>query len=140
MHPAFSLCLFFCGKVSCGHGTCRWSRSPHTRQLAAIPGLATERRRLVVNFGCVRYGSCPWAELCVCDAPTLTVAPSVWEESAQSASWLQEGGPWVADVLLRPGHVRQCHCWDWWLGELLGCLSRANNAVSVEGCVTVNNV
>lgn len=49
----FFFVSFFCGKIICGRCTCRWSLSPDTGQLAAVPGLATERRRLVVNFGCL---------------------------------------------------------------------------------------
>lgn len=72
--------------------------------------------------------------------PVLTVAPSVLEESAGSASWLLRGGVWAAEVSLGPGHVPLPHCRGWRFGELSGCLSRANNALSVGDCITVNNV
>lgn len=34
----FFFVSFFCGKIICGRCTCRWSLSPDTGQLAAVPG------------------------------------------------------------------------------------------------------
>lgn len=76
----------------------------------------------------------------MCDTPALTVAPSVWEESVGSASWLLRGSVGVAEVSFGPGHVLLPHCQGWQFGEPSGCLSRVNNALSVGDCVTVNNV
>lgn len=44
------------------------------------------------------------------------------------------------DVPPASHHVRLCRCRAWRDGESLGSLSGANNALPVEGRVTVNNV
>ena len=76
----------------------------------------------------------------MCDTAALTVAPSVLEASAGSASWLPRGSVGAAEVSLGPSHVPLPHCRGRPFGEPSGCLSRANNALSVGDCITVNNV
>lgn len=133
------------GKVSSRHQPCLQVVLLLLHWMACFGPLyrATERRRLVVNPGRAHYSSCWWAAFCVCDTPALTVAPSVLEDSAGSASWLLRGSIGAAEVSLGPGHMPLPHCRGWWgwrFGELSGCLLRANNALSVGDCVTVNNV
>lgn len=89
-----------------------------------------------------RLSSAPAGELsCVCVIPpSLTVAPSVLVESVGSASWLPRGCVRAAEGSLGPGHVPLPHCQGTRFGELSGRWSRANNALSVGDCITVNNV
>lgn len=134
---AYFLCACV-GQVSSGHHVCRFSPLQHRMACFSPLHRDTKRRRLVVLAG---LGSVPAGELsCVratprADSGTLCVGGIRGRCQLAAEGWCRGGGgpAW-------PCHVPLPHCPGGCFGELLGCLSRADNALSVGDWVTVNNV
>lgn len=73
----------------------------------------------------------------MCDSLTLTEAPLFWRNPrVVPAAAAAAGGAWGASALL--GQPRASAPLS--SPTPSGCLSRANNALSVGDCLTVNNV